>query len=178
MVKRSHPRGAVVRWGTEPHQPGIQVALDTLRVLLRVSSALPPIRRPRRGGSQCVPRGLLRGNPGRNGSLDTDRPLHGHHAVPYTPPQGSEASPASCTPGRHLAETPYLWTRRSMILSERLGVAAAGARTGHGPLWGQCRFRPDQTPHKPRAPHARPTDPHLNRRQWVRWDSQCTVLEI
>ncbi|KAG0723218.1 hypothetical protein GWK47_043080 [Chionoecetes opilio] len=28
-----------------------------------------------------------------------------------------------------------------------MGVAAAGARTGHGPLWGQCSFPAYQTAH-------------------------------
>ncbi|KAG0710910.1 hypothetical protein GWK47_021808 [Chionoecetes opilio] len=58
-----------------------------------------------------------------------------------------------------------------------MGVAAAGARTGHGPLWGQCSpSRYDQTAH-----NLEPLTPGLRTRIQNpgsgRWDRTGTVLE-
>ncbi|KAG0725735.1 hypothetical protein GWK47_038024 [Chionoecetes opilio] len=63
----------------------------------------PSLTAAARGGSQVCKR-LLRGNTGRNGSLDTDAAAWAIMQYLNTPPQGSEASPAQLITGRQLRD--------------------------------------------------------------------------
>ncbi|KAG0723273.1 hypothetical protein GWK47_042967 [Chionoecetes opilio] len=149
--------------------------LDTWRVRLRVSSAHYPQSNGRAEAAVKCAKRLLRGNTGRNGSLDTDAAAWAIMQYLNTPPQGSEASPAQLITGRQLRDAIPVDTslyevseRWAWLLRER---ERAMARSGDS-----AASRHDQTAH-----NLEPLTPGLRTRILNpgsgRWDRAGTVLE-
>ncbi|KAG0726007.1 Transposon Ty3-I Gag-Pol polyprotein [Chionoecetes opilio] len=149
--------------------------LDTWRVRLRVSSAHYPQSNGRAEAAVKCAKRLLRGNTGRNGSLDTDAAAWAIMQYLNTPPQGSGASPAQLITGRQLRDaipvdaSLYEVSKRwAWLLRER---ERAIARSGDS-----AASRHDQTAH-----NLEPLTPGLRTRILNpgsgRWDRAGTVLE-
>ncbi|KAG0710423.1 hypothetical protein GWK47_022830 [Chionoecetes opilio] len=149
--------------------------LDTWRVRLRVSSAHYPQSNGRAEAAVKCAKRLLRGNTGRNGSLDTDAAAWAIMQYFNTPPQGSEASPAQLITGRQLrdaipveASLYEVSLRWAWLLRKR---ERAIARSGDS-----AASRHDQTAH-----NLEPLTPGLRTRILNpgsgRWDRAGTVLE-
>ncbi|KAG0715426.1 hypothetical protein GWK47_011959 [Chionoecetes opilio] len=143
--------------GEEPHQtPGIQGLPRHLGLRLRLSAHYPQLTAAQRGPVKCA-KGCYAANTAPERLPGPDAAA-GPSAVPFkTPPRGLKPP----QPRDHRSQLRGAIPVGACLEVSGDGVAAAGARTGHGPLWGlQLPGEPNSP--QPRAPHARPTGPHLN----------------